>query len=319
MELRQLRYFVRIVDLGSLSKAAADLYVAQPALSKQVAALEAEFKAALLVRSPRGVVPTDAGIAFYRQAQAILRQVGRVADEVRAVEASPTGVIAVGMPFSASNILAPALVAAVRERLPGIRLAITEEGSGQLEGLLAGGRLDLSLLYERNRPSAQIDEQPLLVEELYLVTQAPGGRGEVTLADAARHRYILPGAQNSTRQVVEKAFAKAGLELLLAAEVDVPWTTKAMVAAGLGATILSRSALYPEQAGSGLAIRRIVRPAVTRGLNLCSGRGETPARAAAMVRDILEDVVHRLIDSGAWRGAVLARRRTAPAASTRPG
>ncbi|HMA89088.1 MAG TPA: LysR substrate-binding domain-containing protein [Burkholderiales bacterium] len=311
MELRQLRYFVRIVDLGSLSKAAVDLYVAQPALSKQVAALESELKASLLVRSPRGVAPTEAGLAFYRQAQSVLRQLARVPDEVRSAAASPTGAVAVGMPFSASNILAPALVAAVRERLPGIRLAITQEGSGQLEGLLASGRLDLSLLYERTRPSPQIDEQPLLVEELFLVTRAPGGRGEVALADAARQRLILPGPLNSTRQVVEGAFAKAGLVLDLAAEVDVPWTMKAMVAAGLGATIVSRSALYPERAEDGLIARRIVRPVLTRALNLCTRRGETPARAGALVAETLAAAARGLIERGAWRGAVPARRRQA--------
>jgi len=313
VELRQLRYFVRIVDLGSLSRAAADLFVAQPALSKQIAALEAEFKTALLVRSPRGVLPTEAGLAFYRQAQSVLRQLGRIADEVRSAEATPTGVVAVGMPFSASNILAPALVAAAQQRLPGIRLAITQEGSGALERLLAGGRLDMSLLYERARPSAQIDEQPLVVEDLYLVTQArqgkPAGKAEATLAEAARQRLILPGPFNSTRQVVEKAFAKAGLKLELAAEIDVPWTTKAMVAAGLGATIVSRSALYPEEAAAGLAVRRIVRPALTRGLNLCTGRGETLSRSGVMVREILEDVVRKLIEGRQWRGAVLARPR----------
>ncbi|MEQ1854474.1 MAG: LysR substrate-binding domain-containing protein, partial [Chthoniobacteraceae bacterium] len=201
--------------------------------------------------------------------------------------------------------LAPALVAAVRERLPGIRLAITEEGSGYLEGLLAGGRLDLSLLYERDRPSPQIEERPLLVEELFLVTKA-GGKGDIPLAEIAKLPFILPGPANSTRQVVEKAFAKAGLRLAIAAEVDGPWSTKAMVAAGLGATILSRSALYPEQAGSGLAVRRIVRPSLSRRMNLCVRRGETLARAPAIVWQILSKVAEDLIRGGAWRGATMA-------------
>lgn len=308
MELRQLRYFVRIVDLGSLSKAAADLFVAQPALSKQIAALEAELKAALLVRSPRGVTPTEVGQAFYRQAQSVLRQLGRIPDEVRSAQAAPTGVVAVGMPFSASNILAPALVAAVGERLPGVRLAITQEGSGELEGLLAGGRLDLSLLYERARPSPQVERRVLLSEDLYLVT-ARGTRADVALAEVARHRLILPGPRNSTRQVVEQAFAKAGLRLELAAEIDVPWTSKAMAAAGLGATVLSRSALYPESAEAGFVARRIVRPALTRRLELCTSRGETPGRAAALVAEILEQVARELIQRGTWRGAQLARSR----------
>lgn len=308
MEFRQLRYFVRIVDLGSLSKAAADLYVAQPALSKQLAALEAELKTGLLVRSTRGVTPTEAGLAFYRQAQSILRQLGALPDEVRSADASPSGLVAVGMPFSASNILAPALVAATRARWPGIRLAITQEGSGQLETLLAAGRLDFGLLYERERPAPRIEERPLVVEELFLVTRKRRGaaRGEVTLAEAAQEALVLPRGANSTRQVVEKAFSRAGHTLRIAAEVDVPWTSRALVAEGLGATILSRSALYPEHPSAGLTVRRIVRPVLTRGLNLCTVRGETPGRAGAGVLETLGATVRRLIEGGAWKGAALA-------------
>jgi DNA-binding transcriptional LysR family regulator len=315
MELRQLRYFVRIVDLGSLSRAAADLYVAQPALSKQMAALEAELKTSLLVRSTRGVTPTDAGLAFYAQAQAVLRQLGRIPDEVRSAAESPTGTVAVGMPFSTSSIVAPALVAAARERLPGVTLAITQGVSGHLEGLLANGRLNLSLLFEREKAARHIRERPLLVEELYLVTGSATNRSSekrksentITLAEAAGQQLILPGPANTTRQIVEHALAKAGQPLRLLAEVDAPWTTKSMVAAGLGAAILSRSALYPESGTPGLRVRRIVRPSLTRALNLCTSQSETLGRATTLVLETLEQVVRDLVRQGIWQGAALAR------------
>jgi LysR family transcriptional regulator, nitrogen assimilation regulatory protein len=311
MELRQLRYFVRIVDLGSVSRAAADLYVAQPALSKQIAALEAELKTSLLVRSTRGVTPTDAGLAFYAQAQAVLRQLGRIPDEVRSAAESPTGTVAVGMPFSTSSIVAPALVAAVRERLPGVTLSITQGVSAHLEGLLANGRLNLSLLFERERPARHIQERPLLVEELFLVTQKKNekrkGESTVTLAEAARQQLILPGPANTTRRIVEHALAKAGQPLRLAAEVDAPWTTKSMVAAGLGAAILSRSALYPESTTPGLRVQRIVRPSLARALNLCTSQSETLGRATTLVLETLEQVVRELVRKGTWQGAALAR------------
>lgn len=315
MELRQLRYFVRIVDLGSLSRAAADLYVAQPALSKQMATLEAELKTSLLVRSTRGVTPTDAGLAFYAQAQAVLRQLGRIPDEVRSAAESPIGTVAVGMPFSTSSIVAPALVAAARERLPGVTLAITQGVSGHLEGLLANGRLNLSLLFEREKAARHIRERPLLVEELYLVTGSATNRSSekrksentITLAEAARQQLILPGPANTTRQIVEHALAKAGQPLRLLAEVDAPWTTKSMVAAGLGAAILSRSALYPESGTPGLRVRRIVRPSLTRALNLCTSQSETLGRATTLVLETLEQVVRDLVRQGIWQGAALAR------------
>ncbi len=308
MELRQLRYFVRIVDLGSVSRAAADLFVAQPALSKQVAALEAELGTALLVRSTRGVTATDAGLAFYVQAQAVLRQLGRIPDEVRSAAQSPTGVVAVGMPFSTSSIVAPALVAAARERLPGVKLSITQGVSAHLEGLLANGRLNLSLLFERAQGARHIEERRLLVEDLHFVS--PGkktSRATIPLAEVARGRLILPGPANTTRQIVERAFAREGLVLDLLAEVDAPWTAKAMVAARLGGAILSRSALHPESGAEALRVQRIVRPVLTRALNVCTSKSETLGRATTLVLELLEQVVRDLVRDGTWQGAALVR------------
>ena len=303
MELRQLRYFVRIVDLGSFSKAAADLYVAQPALSRTIGALEAELKVALLVRTVRGVLPTEAGKALYGQAQAMLRQAGRIAEEVRSAGAVPEGTVAVGLPFSASNILAPALLAAVREKLPKVKLGITEAVSGVLEDELAAGRLDLSVLYERERRAARGEERPLLVEALYLVSAGRARAAEVALAEVVRQPLILPGPANSTRQILERAAAKAGLKLQVVAEVDSPSTVKAMVAARLGATVLSRSALHPEGARPSLALQRIVKPALSRALSVCTSRAGTPTRASAAVRALLEETALGLVRRGVWKGA----------------
>jgi LysR family nitrogen assimilation transcriptional regulator len=314
LELRQLRYFVRIVDLGSVSRAAADLYVAQPALSKQVAALETELGTALLVRSTRGVTPTDAGLAFYAQAQAILRQIGRVPDEVRSAAGNPTGLIGVGMPFSVSGLVAPALVAAAREHLPGVTLSITQGVSGYLEELVASGRLNLSLLYERAQPARHIEERTLLVEDLFLVTAnerpAKGARDDtVTLREAARYPLVLPGPANTTRRIVEQAFAREGARLDLLAEMDAPWTVRAMVAAGMGAAIMSRAALHPDTEAAGLRFRRIVRPSLTRALNLCTPRNEALGRAAVLVLEQLEQVVRDLLRNGVWLGATAGPRR----------
>lgn len=309
MELRQLRYFVRIVDLGSVSKAAADLYIAQPALSRQIAALEAELNSALLVRSTRGVTPTESGIAFYAQAQAVLRQIGHIAEEVKSAAEQPRGTVAVGMPFSTSCIVAPALVGTVRERLPGVTISVTQGVSGHLEGLLANRRLNLSLLFERENPARHIEERPLLVEDLFLVTPrrkgAHAGGETITLSEVARQELILPGPANTTRRIVERAFLKAGRPLKLLAEVDAPWTVKSIVSAGLGAAILSRSALYPETGSGGLRAQRISRPSLSRALNLCTLRSEPLGRAAALVRDILDQSVRDMVREGKWQGAAV--------------
>ena len=157
-------------------------------------------------------------------------------------------------------------------------------------------------------------ERPLLVEELFLVMKA-GGKGDIALADTSKLQFILPGPANSTRQVVEKAFAKAGLRLQVVAEVDGPWSTKSMVAAGLGATILSRSALYPEKAPTVLSVRRIVRPALTRAMNTCVRRGETLGRACATQADAGEGARAQRIGAGIFRRrAQIAAHRHRPVA-----
>jgi LysR family transcriptional regulator, nitrogen assimilation regulatory protein len=303
MDLRQLRYFVRIVDLGSLSKAAADLYVAQPALSRQVASLEAELKVPLLVRSVRGVTPTDAGTALYRQAQGILRQLSRIPEEVRSAGGLPAGTVSVGLPFSVSNVLTAALVAEVRSRLPGVRIFVTEAVSSVLEEQLTGGRLDIGMLYETERRAGGIDERPLLVEELFLVGARKGRQAkEIALAEAIRLPFILPGRNNATRRILEKAVAKAGGSFEVIAEVDSASTIKGMVAAGLGVTVMSRSALHPEGGQPALSIQRIVRPSLSRALNVCASRG-TPTRATSAVLEILAETALGLVRRGTWKGA----------------
>jgi LysR family nitrogen assimilation transcriptional regulator len=303
MDLRQLRYFVRIVDLGSLSKAAGDLYVAQPALSRQVAALEAELKTPLLVRSVRGVTPTDAGAALYRQAQGILRQLSRIPEEVRSAGGLPAGVVSVGLPYSVSNVLTATLVKAVRERLPAVRIFVTEAVSGVLEEQLTGGRLDIGMLYETERRAGGIDERPVLVEELFLVSAGKGKRvGEIALVDALKRPFILPGRNNATRRILEKAAARAGLGFEVIAEVDSASTIRGMVAAGLGVSVMSRSALHPEGAGPKLLIQRIVRPTLSRALNVCASRG-TQTRATAAVLELLGEMALGLVKRGVWKGA----------------
>jgi LysR family nitrogen assimilation transcriptional regulator len=303
MDLRQLRYFVRIVDLGSLSKAAGDLYVAQPALSRQVAALEAELKTPLLVRSVRGVTPTDAGAALYRQAQGILRQLSRIPEEVRSAGGLPAGVVSVGLPYSVSNVLTATLVKAVRERLPAVRIFVTEAVSGVLEEQLTGGRLDIGMLYETERRAGGIDERPVLVEELFLVSAGKGKRvGEIALVDALKRPFILPGRNNATRRILEKAAARAGLGFEVIAEVDSASTIRGMVAAGLGVSVMSRSALHPEGAGPKLLIQRIVRPTLSRALNVCASRG-TQTRATAAVLELLGEMAFGLVKRGVWKGA----------------
>ena len=118
MELRQLRYFVAIVDHGSLSRAALVLHVAQPALTQQLRQLEEELGAQLLHRSAHGVLSTDAGKVFYEHAQAILKQVADARSAVTQSTTRPSGSVTLSLPRSISGALALPLLTAARATYP---------------------------------------------------------------------------------------------------------------------------------------------------------------------------------------------------------
>lgn len=166
---------------GSVSRAAADLYVAQSALSQQLASLEGEL-AYSCCREALGVLPTQAGTAFYRHAQVVLRQIEHLRTEVLESGESPSGPVSVGVPTSAAIILAGPMIAEIRKRFPGIQLRIIEGMSGHLEEHIINGRVDFGLMFDYfpahsirsdhdHGSPKYLDYQPLLVEELTLITR----------------------------------------------------------------------------------------------------------------------------------------------------
>jgi LysR family nitrogen assimilation transcriptional regulator len=148
MELRQLRYFIAIVDHGSLSRAAKVLHIVQPALTQQLQHLEEELGATLLHRSAQGMQATDAGKLFYEHAQAILKQVSDAKSAVTQSTDKPSGTVALGIPQSVSGALAFPLLTAVRAAFPDIVFQLTEELTGNLTEQLKSGRLNLAILFD---------------------------------------------------------------------------------------------------------------------------------------------------------------------------
>lgn len=148
MDTRRLYSFVKIVDAGSITRAADILHIAQPALSQQVSTLETQFKQQLLIRSKRGVAPTEAGRALYRHAQLILRQLELAQAAVDVSGRAPAGSVSVGLaPYSTGAALALPLLRAVRERYPDIVLHINENFGGVISEAIMTGRMDMAFIY----------------------------------------------------------------------------------------------------------------------------------------------------------------------------
>ena len=308
MELRQLRYFVAIVDHGSLSRAAVVLHVAQPALTQQLRQLEEELGAQLLHRSAQGVLSTDAGKVFYEHAQAILKQVGDARSAVTQSTDRPSGSVTLGLPHSISGALALPLLLAARSRYPEITLQLTEELSGNLAEQLKSGRINLAVLFDDGQLGA-FASTPLVEEALMFISCAgsafgPAGQ-QVSLAEALDSTLILPAQQQGVRPLIDSMARGAGLALSKVIEINSIAILKSALLADMGATILPLAPLLGEINAGSLQARPIHSPAMARSVTLCASRNIPLTNAAAAVSRLVHEVTHELCSSGAWLGAKL--------------
>jgi LysR family transcriptional regulator, nitrogen assimilation regulatory protein len=222
MQFRQLRYFVKIVEAGSLSRAASIVHVAQPALSEQIAELEQRLGVLLLQRNARGVRPTAAGEILYKEASAILHQLDQLPSVVRSSSGEPEGVVALGIMAS----LAPKLVAGIleecRTNLPKVTIRVTDGDSLGLEHRIASSTLDIGILYEDEFQTPLMRKQ-LFTQKLFLASGAPlpDEYNTISLERIAGMPLVLPGPTHGRRrELIERTFVDAGLKPRVALEAD---------------------------------------------------------------------------------------------------
>jgi LysR family nitrogen assimilation transcriptional regulator len=306
MELRQLRYFVAIVDHGSLSRAALVLHVAQPALTQQLRQLEEELGVQLLHRSAQGVLNTDAGKVFYEHAQAILKQVADAQAAVVQSAERPSGSVTLGLPHSISDALALPLLTAIRERYPEITLQLTEEITGSLAEQLRAGRINLAVLFDDGQLGS-FTATPLVEEELRFVCRADAavaaGRDSLTLRAALDTTLILPGLQHGVRPRIETTARAAGLATHDVIEINSVAILKSAILAGMGATILPVAPVQAEVERGAMRALAIRDPAIARTVVLCTSRNIPLTNAAAAVSRLVVQVAHGLCAEGHWIGA----------------
>lgn len=305
MELRQLRYFVRVVELGSMGRAALDLGVVTSALSQQISRLESELSTRLLQRTSTGVVPTDAGLAFWRQAQLALRHAD---DAVRAAQlARLSGHVSVGLPPSTSAVLGLPFMAAMRERYPEVRLHLVESLSGNLTSMLRARQLDLAVLFQADR-GQRWSVLPVLEERLFLIARRglPGlpDRERVEIGELADLPLILPSNQHGLRALLNAASSRGHYALNVVAEIDGLAVLMDAVRAGYGATIQPGAALA-RLAGEPLATLEIADSAVRRPNLLTSLSDDELSPAGLAARVVLQSVMRELVLQGRWPGATL--------------
>jgi LysR family tcuABC transcriptional regulator len=323
MELRQLRYFVRVVEVGSISRAALDLNLVQSALSQQITRLEGELCTRLLQRTPQGVTPTEAGVAFFREAQLTLRhaeQAMRAAQQARL-----SGTVSVGLAPTTAAVLGLPLMQAMRERYPDVRLHMVESLSGHLSAMLNARQLDLAVLFDlptEAGPLAQSGRrwhvQPLMDEDIFFIAarQSTQSRAPATLrmAQLKEAALILPTGPHGLRSTLDAAFLRAKVKPMVALEVDSLAMLMDAVRAGMGATLQPWSAVARQtDAAQALYMARITDHQVKRSNALCSLSDDELSPAALAARVVLGDCVRALVGSGAWVGAALSEDSTGQA------
>ena len=280
VNLKQLEYFVRVAELGSFSKAALILNIAQPALSRQVRLLETDLHVTLLTRNGRGVVLTEVGQRLFDHSIGILQLVARAAEDVAAARDEPAG------------------------HLPKARLAIVEGLSTHLTEWIATGRVDLGLIHNPE-PNPAIEATPVLEEPLGLVSPATGRSAKATplpMADLARFPLILPERTHAMRKLIETRAALLNLKLDIRLEISGVPAILDLVAAGHGHAVLTRTALASFAAPDAFILRPLVDPVLTSTLFLAvsAHKPSTPLGRRAM--RLLQDLVVAVSVGAAAKG-----------------
>jgi LysR family nitrogen assimilation transcriptional regulator len=287
VQLRHLRYFTRIVEAGSFSRAASVVHIAQPALSQQIAELELDLGVTLLHRSARGVSPTPAGDVLYHEAVSILGRIEQLTELVRTSGPEIEGTVNIGTSSTLAATLFGQFVKACRVALPKVTLRCFTAGGTSLKARLEAHTLHLAFTFEDDLAAA-FARRPLYQQSCYLIRNEPlpGNPATISLRDLMALPLVLPAGPNLVRTKFDRMLAEAGLAANVAAEADVMSNALLAVQAGIGGTILPKGD-YSDVPGCGNLFSTLIEPKIqlTTSVLWLAEEALTPATEA--VRDLL--------------------------------
>src|ERR1700722_3207750 len=264
VDFRKLKSFVKVVDAGSVSRAAGLLRTAQPALSQQIAALESHFKHKLLLRSNHGIVPTEAGLILYRHAQLLLKQIEQAQIDIDQSTKALAGRVSIGLAtYSASSTLSLPILKEMAALHPKIVVHINDSFGHVLSELIMTGKMDMAMIYGSG-PIKGVKLQPLFREELYLASRAEPAAKKPTdeplqLSALADVKLLLPSQGHFLRRLIDESLARARVTPNVASEIESVSALGAAVTEGLGSAILPAS-VASASSFAGVEVRRLVRP-----------------------------------------------------------
>jgi LysR family transcriptional regulator, nitrogen assimilation regulatory protein len=307
MELTQLRTLIQVAELGSLSRAAERLRIAQPALSRQIRLLEAELGARLFERHGRGMMITDQGRDAVAHAIRVLAEV----DELRAgaVEGSAplTGCVAIGLPPTVADVVSVPLVAAFQATHPRAAVRLVSAYTGYLLDWLRRGDIDVAV-HHLTKETAALRSRPLLRESLFLIGPPAAGLSTVRavpFSALANERLLLPSLQHGLREIVERFAEQAGIALSVAVEADSYATLTDLVRHGHGRTILPLAPVHDDVRAGRLTAAPLIDPVPTRQVVLSFAPGRPTPRLARFAGDTITSIVTSRVERGDWPAQLL--------------
>lgn len=302
-DTRHLRYFLAIVECGSISKAALRLNVAQPALSLAVKEMEEKAGVELLIRLPRGISPTAAGAVLASEANAILSRISLIGDKIQNEFEDPAGAVAIGLPSSIGQLVTIQLVETVLKRYPRIRLSVSEALTGTLVDWIADHAIDLGLTFTAmNRKDVLLT--PILEEEIVLVASPEYTRlierEDVRLSAPEQLNLLLPGSAHGIRRLVDGIASLGSAKLHVIAEVNTQTHLKELACRGLGFTILPRFLVQKEVENGTLKTWSLGMTPVTRTIHIATSSTRPISNAAQAVCASLKTLIIDLVNEGKW-------------------
>jgi DNA-binding transcriptional LysR family regulator len=313
LDVRRMRVLREVATRGSFSAAAEALSFTQSAISQQIAALERETGTKLVERGARGIRLTEAGEVLVRHADAVLTRLASAEDELAALAGLRGGKLRISAFQSAGATLIPRAIAAFNRRYPDVELALTQAEPGPAADMLRAGELDLAIVYDFDDMPGGLDEGLACVHmlddayELLLATDHPlAERARIRMSDLADERWVNSPPPSGCRDAILHACTKAGFEPRVAFEMEEILAMQALVATGMGVTLMPRLGLTTVHPG--VVVRDIGRDAPTRHIYAARHRDayESPATIAMtqLLVDIAED--YRADTAGGGEPAVAA-------------
>lgn len=307
MDITQLKTLIHVAELGSLSKAADRLRIAQPALSRQIRLLEKELGTFLFERHGRGMVITEAGREVLEHATKVMSELDLIRRTTAKDRSSFKGTVSIGMTPTVAQIVTVPLVRKIRESHPELAVRFSSAFSGHLLDWLQRGEIELAITYNPQAlRSLRID--PIMVENLLFVG-APGRKlslkKPISFAALAEEDLVLPSPRHGLRAIMEDCARKAGIELKASVEADSFASMIDLVRNGLGSTVLPLAPIYTLVEDGALSAAPLVDPTPSRKLVIAFSADRPVGPAVRFVADALTEITVDLVERDVWSGHLL--------------